>query len=64
MNSEKLIGRLDQQTGLRLDEQQHAFLLGMLGDRLDHLDEQFERRGPGCPWLDRTARFGGDAGRP
>ena len=41
---QELVGRLDQQARLRLDEQQHAFLLGVLGDRLEHLDEQLQGR--------------------
>ena len=32
-----------QQPRLRLDQQQHALFLGVLGDRLDLLDEQLQR---------------------
>jgi hypothetical protein len=43
---QKLVGRLDQQARLWFHEQQYAFLLRMIGDGLDPLDEQLERRFP------------------
>src|SRR5207245_2501539 len=37
---QKLIGLLDEQTRLRLNEQLHALLFRMGYDRLEHLDEE------------------------
>ena len=57
------VGRLDQQTRLRLDEQADAAVLGVLGQRLQHLDEQIHRRLAGLAGRDGAARLGRDVRR-
>ena len=55
-----LVGRLQQQPRLGLDEQEDADLVGVLGERLEDLDEQVDRLLPRLPLGDRAARLGGD----
>ena len=40
---EVLVGRLEQQARLGLDQEQDAELVGVLGQRLEDLDEQVDR---------------------
>ncbi len=58
---EELIGLLDQQTRLRLDQQLDAFFFRMSDDGLEHLDEEAKRGRPGFAGRDRSARLSRDA---
>ena len=59
-----LVGRLQQQPGLGLDQEQHAQVVGVLGQRLEDLDEQVDRLLPRLARGQRPARLGRDVGRP
>ena len=59
-----LVGRLQQQLRLGLDQEQHAHVMGVLGQRLEDLDEQVDRLLPRLARRQRSARLGRDVGRP
>ena len=60
---EVLVGRLQQQAGLGLDQEQDSQVMGVLGQRLQDFDEEVDGLLPRLARRERAAGLGRDVGR-